>query len=67
MNDKFIEQAEASIMTGIEEKIAKAGLRAPRPAGFNDMCECGQSIPLQRVQLGYYCCVPCQSRKEKQG
>lgn len=45
-------------------------LRVQRPpAGFNmeaPECVCGMPIPRARVALGYYNCVDCQTRIEKQ-
>lgn len=65
MDESFLEAAERAAVTALEE--ARKKLRPPaRPESFNGSCsECEESVPEQRVQLGYYRCVHCQTTIER--
>ena len=64
MDESFLEAAEQAALTALEE--ARKKLRpAPRPEGFDGTCACGAIIPAARVELGYFCCVPCQTATER--
>lgn len=65
MDETFLEAAERAATTALEE--ARKRLQFPvRPESFDGSCdECGELVPEQRVQLGYYRCVHCQATIEK--
>lgn len=65
MDEKFLEHADDLIRTMTEKAIEAARQRDPMPDDFDGHCDCGNSIPDQRVALGYYRCIDCQSSLEK--
>ncbi|WP_155837269.1 TraR/DksA family transcriptional regulator [Herminiimonas sp. CN] len=65
MDEKYLEIADALMNSIIEAGINGARSRQKRPDDFDGDCSCGAAIPTDRVDAGYYNCVPCQERIEK--
>lgn len=65
MDENFLETADSLIRAGIDAGVERARARDPRPIGFTGECECGEEIDPRRVQLGYYRCLTCQTKREK--
>lgn len=67
MDESYVEQAIALTESTIERGVTAARSKQDRPADFDGFCTCGEEIPAARIELGYYNCVTCQSRKEGRG
>lgn len=68
MNEKYLEGSEELVAQLTEWRIqkAQAELRVPRPEDWDGECpDCGIAVPEQRVALGFYNCVDCQTELEK--
>lgn len=66
MDEKFLERAEELTYENTRSTIERAGVLSKRPDGFaGDCTDCGNTIPNQRVVLGYYICVECQTALER--
>jgi RNA polymerase-binding transcription factor DksA len=65
MDEDFVERAEALARAEVQAGIERARSRMAQPPGFDGTCECGQEIHKQRILLGYYRCLDCQSHNEK--
>lgn len=69
MDEKNLEQAEELAASMIASGIARAGIKKKRPEDFEGICpDCAiEEVPEERVALGYYNCVACQSKEEARG
>jgi hypothetical protein len=67
MDENFLEVAEASTQHKIEIALDRARIRQTKPLGFDGICTCGETIQEERIQLGYYRCLCCQSQLERKG
>lgn len=69
MDEKTLESADALTTSTIASGIEAARIKQKKPDGFDGTCqECGkEEVPAERVELGYYNCVTCQSNKEGRG
>ena len=67
MDENFLEAAELAQAVRIAAGITQASnAKKIRPFDFVGYCYCGEAVPQQRIELGYFVCVPCQSAAEKQ-
>lgn len=64
MDEKFLEMAGQLSADEVTAGLQTARIRKPKPEGFDGTCECGEKIPSERVELGFYNCVPCQESSE---
>jgi RNA polymerase-binding transcription factor DksA len=64
MDEKFIEVADALTTSIIEEGIRASRISQKRPDDFDGDCSCGAVIHPDRVNAGYFNCIPCQERVE---
>jgi RNA polymerase-binding transcription factor DksA len=64
MGERQLELAEELTRSIIESGVNKVRNRTLRPDNFEGLCECGAEIPPERVDAGYYNCVPCQEKIE---
>lgn len=67
MDEKYVEQATELTESIVVAGVATARIKQKRPDAFDGSCECGEEIPEQRIALGYYNCVVCQSKQEGHG
>lgn len=67
MDENFVITAEKNVKAEILAGIERARVRTTKPTNFAGTCECGNEVPAQRVALGYYRCIGCQSSIEKGG
>lgn len=65
MSERFLEQAEELARAEVDAAVARARTLRQRPVNFDGTCECGDEIPEERVDLGYYRCVGCQRLTEE--
>lgn len=70
MNEKYLEGSEELVQNLTEWRIAEARAKAGSapPSGYDGTCpECEVVVPPQRVALGFYNCVDCQTEEERRG
>lgn len=67
MDENFVEQAERLAESEIQAGIARARIKDTPPPDFDGDCACGEAIPPERVGLGYYRCIRCQTLLERGG
>jgi RNA polymerase-binding transcription factor DksA len=72
LNDKTLEFAERLQLAQVEEKIAQARVRQCDESRFTgwdgETCfDCGEEIPVQRLEMGRVRCVYCQTTAERLG
>lgn len=65
MDESYLDHAERIMQSQIDAGIAKTRKKEPPPPGFDGTCECEAAIPPQRIAMGYYRCVACQTQLEK--
>lgn len=64
MDENTLELAEQLRAAEVTAGVTKARIRKPKPEDFDGHCECGEEIPKERIDLGFYNCVPCQEKSE---
>ncbi len=68
MDEKFIEQAGVFADSLVAEALAKNKTEQVRPPDYDGHCPtCGDEVPQERIAIGKYNCVPCQSAAEHKG
>lgn len=69
MDERHLEQAERLTECLVTAGISKAMTKQVRPVGFDGFCTACEidEVPPERIDLGYYNCVACQSAKEGRG
>lgn len=67
MDENQLEMADALTNSIIEAGITQARKQQNRPEDFEGDCSCGAAIQPERVNAGYYNCIPCQERIESRG
>ena len=64
MDENYVERAAEVSAALVTEGIRRATQRKSPPEDFAGDCECGESVPPRRVELGYFNCVGCQAALE---
>lgn len=64
MNESDIERAENHQQFLLQQQIEQQRAKVPRGMGPEE-CDCGNSIPLKRRELGYHTCIACAETQER--
>jgi RNA polymerase-binding transcription factor DksA len=65
MDEKYLEQADAFAENLVREGLEKNKTEQDKPENYDGFCPtCGDEVPEERIALGKYNCVPCQSAEE---
>lgn len=66
MDENFLETAEKLSQLAVDIAVGRVrSSNQERPKNFDGCCECGDDVPAERISLGYYRCITCQSATER--